>query len=216
MTVTTSSTFATPWAANPHLQSELEYTSVFELLAAVLPRRRPPTSSVNKATRRLFVVANTPAKMLALRRSRVDRAHPHGRPVPSNYLNEAAPRIETRRILVERHGGGGALARGARRRCLASGARRPTWCSTSPSASRRWRSTRTSSASPTEPAWRRPGTRSPSSRALPRGCRRATGRRAPLVDPASAATSAVARARTRCPQCAVARWCGFGDKTPAP
>jgi endonuclease III len=58
--------FATLKAANPQPQTELEYTSVFELLAAVLLSAQATDVGVNKATRRLFPVANTPAKILAL------------------------------------------------------------------------------------------------------------------------------------------------------
>ena len=58
--------FATLKAANPQPASELEYTNVFELLAAVLLSAQATDVGVNKATRGLFAVANTPAKMLAL------------------------------------------------------------------------------------------------------------------------------------------------------
>ena len=58
--------FATLKAANPQPVTELEYTSVFELLAAVLLSAQATDVSVNKATRGLFAVANTPEKMLAL------------------------------------------------------------------------------------------------------------------------------------------------------
>ena len=58
--------FATLQAANPQPVTELEYTSVFELLAAVLLSAQATDVSVNKATRRLFPVANTPQKVLDL------------------------------------------------------------------------------------------------------------------------------------------------------
>lgn len=58
--------FATLQAANPQPVTELEYTSVFELLAAVLLSAQATDISVNKATRRLFPVANTPQKVLDL------------------------------------------------------------------------------------------------------------------------------------------------------
>ena len=58
--------FATLQAANPHPQTELEFSSVFELLAAVLLSAQATDVGVNKATRKLFVVANTPQKILAL------------------------------------------------------------------------------------------------------------------------------------------------------
>ena len=53
-------------AANPQPQTELQYASVFELLAAVLLSAQATDVGVNKATARLFVVANTPQKILDL------------------------------------------------------------------------------------------------------------------------------------------------------
>lgn len=55
--------FAALKAANPQPETELEYTSAFELLAAVLLSAQATDVSVNKATRKLFPVANTPQKM---------------------------------------------------------------------------------------------------------------------------------------------------------
>jgi endonuclease-3 len=52
--------------ANPYPKTELEYTTPFELLIAVLLSAQATDVSVNLATRRLFPVANTPAKLLAL------------------------------------------------------------------------------------------------------------------------------------------------------
>jgi endonuclease-3 len=53
-------------AANPQPVTELEYTSVFELLAAVLLSAQATDVGVNKATRRLFPVAGTPQKIIDL------------------------------------------------------------------------------------------------------------------------------------------------------
>ena len=58
--------FATLKAVNPEPRSELEFCSVFELLVAVLLSAQATDVSVNKATRKLFAVANTPQKILAL------------------------------------------------------------------------------------------------------------------------------------------------------
>ena len=58
--------FAALKAANPSPQTELEYTSLFELLTAVLLSAQATDVGVNKATRRLFPVANTPQAMLDL------------------------------------------------------------------------------------------------------------------------------------------------------
>ena len=58
--------FATLKAANPHPQTELEYATVFELLVAVLLSAQSTDVGVNKVTRRLFALANTPAALRAL------------------------------------------------------------------------------------------------------------------------------------------------------
>ena len=58
--------FATLRAANPQPRTELEYSTPFELLAAVLLSAQATDAGVNKATRILFPVANTPRKIIAL------------------------------------------------------------------------------------------------------------------------------------------------------
>ncbi len=93
--------FATLRAANPSPASELEYTSVFELLAAVLLSAQATDVSVNKATRALFARANTPRKMLALGVAGVEA---HIRTI-GLYRNKAKNLVETCRLLVQRHGG---------------------------------------------------------------------------------------------------------------
>ncbi|HEY2925389.1 endonuclease III [Piscinibacter sp.] len=93
--------FATLKAANPQPASELEYTNVFELLAAVLLSAQATDAGVNKATRRLFPVANTPAKVLALGLPALTEAVK----TIGLYRNKARNLYETCRILVERHGG---------------------------------------------------------------------------------------------------------------
>lgn len=92
--------FATLRAANPSPQTELEYTSVFELLAAVLLSAQATDVGVNKATRRLFLVANTPAEIVALG---LDALIEHIRTI-GLFRNKAKNLLETSRILVERHG----------------------------------------------------------------------------------------------------------------
>jgi endonuclease-3 len=93
--------FAVLKAANPQPASELEYTNVFELLAAVLLSAQATDAGVNKATRRLFVAADTPARMVAL-----------GLPAITEHIksiglfrNKAKNLLETSRLLLERHGG---------------------------------------------------------------------------------------------------------------
>jgi len=52
--------------ANPEPKTELEYSTPFELLAAVLLSAQATDKGVNIATRKLFAVANTPASIAAL------------------------------------------------------------------------------------------------------------------------------------------------------
>lgn len=93
--------FATLKAANPQPNTELEYTSVFELLTAVLLSAQATDVGVNKATRRLFPVANTPQKILALGR---DGLESHIQTI-GLYRSKARHLLQTCQILVERHGG---------------------------------------------------------------------------------------------------------------
>ena len=93
--------FATLQAANPQPQSELEYTSVFELLTAVLLSAQATDVGVNKATRKLFPVANTPAQILALDQ---DGLEGYIKTI-GLYRSKARHLLETCRILLERHGG---------------------------------------------------------------------------------------------------------------
>jgi endonuclease-3 len=93
--------FATLKAANPQPVTELQYASVFELLAAVLLSAQATDVSVNKATRGLFARAPTPARMLALG---VEGVEAHIRTI-GLYRTKARNLIETCRLLIERHGG---------------------------------------------------------------------------------------------------------------
>jgi endonuclease-3 len=93
--------FATLKAANPEPASELEYTNTFELLAAVLLSAQATDVGVNKATRRLFAVANTPQAVLDLG---LPALTDHIRTI-GLYRNKAKNLMETSRLLVERHGG---------------------------------------------------------------------------------------------------------------
>jgi len=93
--------FATLRAANPQPQSELEFSSPFELLAAVLLSAQATDRGVNLATRRLFAVADTPQKMLALGAEGVAA---YIRTI-GLYRNKARHLVETCRLLVERHDG---------------------------------------------------------------------------------------------------------------
>jgi endonuclease-3 len=91
--------FATLKAANPMPVTELEYTSVFELLTAVLLSAQATDVGVNKATRRLFPVANTPAKILALG---LDGLEGYIKTI-GLYHSKAKHLLQTCEMLVERH-----------------------------------------------------------------------------------------------------------------
>jgi len=93
--------FATLQAANPHPQTELEFSSVFELLAAVLLSAQATDVGVNKATRKLFAVANTPQKMLALGLAGLEE---HIKTI-GLFRSKARHLMETCRMLTEQHGG---------------------------------------------------------------------------------------------------------------
>jgi endonuclease-3 len=93
--------FATLAAANPRPQSELQYSSVFELLAAVLLSAQATDVSVNKATRALFALAPTPQQMLALG---LDEVTAHIRTI-GLFRTKAANLLKTCQILIDQHGG---------------------------------------------------------------------------------------------------------------
>jgi endonuclease III len=93
--------FATLKAANPMPVTELEYTSVFELLTAVLLSAQATDVGVNKATRKLFPVANTPAKILALG---LDGLESYIKTI-GLYHSKAKHLLQTCQMLVDKHGG---------------------------------------------------------------------------------------------------------------
>ena len=87
-------------AANPAPTTELEYTSTFQLLIAVILSAQATDKSVNLATRKLFAEAPTPQAILAL-----------GEAGLSDYINriglynaKSKNVIATCRQLIERHG----------------------------------------------------------------------------------------------------------------
>jgi endonuclease-3 len=93
--------FATLQAANPMPASELEYSTVFELLAAVLLSAQATDAGVNRATRRLFHVASTPQAILALGQEGLEEYIK----TIGLYRNKARNLLATCRILIEQHGG---------------------------------------------------------------------------------------------------------------
>ena len=93
--------FATLREANPQPVTELEFSSVFELLAAVLLSAQATDVSVNKASRALFAAAPTPQRMLALG---VEGVEAHIRSI-GLYRTKARNLIATCAILLQQHGG---------------------------------------------------------------------------------------------------------------
>jgi len=88
-------------AANPTPRTELNFSSPFELLVAVILSAQATDKSVNKATAPLFRAANTPAAMLALD---VDGLSPYIKSI-GLYNGKAKNIIATCRLLLERHAG---------------------------------------------------------------------------------------------------------------
>jgi endonuclease III len=86
-------------AANPQPVTELEYTSVFELLAAVLLSAQATDVSVNKATRRLFPVANTPQKIVDLG---LEKLESYIQTI-GLYRSKAKHLMQTCEILIAKH-----------------------------------------------------------------------------------------------------------------
>ena len=86
---------------NPHPTTELEFSTPFELLIAVMLSAQATDVSVNKATRRLFPVANTPQALLDLGEERL-RVY-----ISSIGLfnSKAKNVIATCRLLLDEHGG---------------------------------------------------------------------------------------------------------------
>lgn len=86
---------------NPDPKTELAYASPFELLIAVILSAQATDVSVNKATARLYPVANTPQAILDLG---VAGLSEYIKTI-GLYNSKAKNVIETCRLLLERHGG---------------------------------------------------------------------------------------------------------------
>jgi endonuclease-3 len=93
--------FATLRAANPEPRTELEHSTPFELLTAVLLSAQATDASVNKVTRVLYPVANTPRQILALG---PDKLEEYLKSI-GLFRTKAKNLLETCRLLEERHGG---------------------------------------------------------------------------------------------------------------
>lgn len=88
-------------AANPRPKTELVYSSVFELLVAVILSAQATDAGVNKATAKLFAVANTPGAILELG---VDGLKRYIKTI--GLFNSKAENIsKTCGMLIEHHGG---------------------------------------------------------------------------------------------------------------
>ena len=93
--------FATLQAANPHPETELAYSSSFELLTSVLLSAQATDVGVNKATSKLYPVANTPQQILDLG---LDGLCEYIKTI-GLYKSKAKHLLATCRILIEQHGG---------------------------------------------------------------------------------------------------------------
>ena len=93
--------FARFEAAEPDPKGELEHVNAFTLVVAVALSAQATDAGVNKATRGLFAVADTPEKMLALGEAGVtERIKSIGL-----YRNKARNVIALSRMIVEEYGG---------------------------------------------------------------------------------------------------------------
>lgn len=87
--------------ANPEPTTELNYSSPFELLIAVILSAQATDVGVNKATAKLFPAANTPEAILALG---VDGLKKYIKTI-GLFNSKAENVIKTCRMLIEKHGG---------------------------------------------------------------------------------------------------------------
>jgi endonuclease-3 len=88
-------------AAMPEPKSELEYTTPYELLVAVVLSAQATDKSVNLATRNLYRIANTPEKIAALG---VEGLESYIRTI-GLYRGKAKNVVALSQILLDQHGG---------------------------------------------------------------------------------------------------------------
>ncbi|PNG27996.1 endonuclease III [Methylocella silvestris] len=93
--------FARFEAASPHPEGELDYSNPYTLLVAVTLSAQATDVGVNKATKALFALADSPQKMLALGEDRLREMIK----TIGLYRTKAKHVIEASRQLVERFGG---------------------------------------------------------------------------------------------------------------
>ncbi len=87
--------------ANPHPETELEYTNSYTLLVAVALSAQATDAGVNKATRALFAEVDAPAKMVALGEAGLKR---HIRTI-GLFNTKAKNVVALSQALIDRHGG---------------------------------------------------------------------------------------------------------------
>jgi endonuclease-3 len=88
-------------AANPEPKTELEYVNPFTMLVAVVLSAQATDAGVNKATRGLFAVADTPERMVALGE---DTVREHIKSI-GLFRNKARNVIALSQALIAGHGG---------------------------------------------------------------------------------------------------------------
>ena len=204
--------FATFSELNPEPKGELEHINAYTLLVAVVLSAQATDAGVNKATRGLFALADTPAKDGGLGEDKVRDLiktiglYPQQGQERHRAVAEAADRASAAKC---------PWSATSSKRCRASAARPPTWSSTWPSANPPWRSIRTSSASPTALACRAARPRLPSrldlSKKIPE--RYAFHAHHWLI----LHGRYLCKARVpECWRCPIAQYCRFEPRTPAP
>ena len=126
----------------PEPKGELHHINPFTLLVAVVLSAQATDAGVNKATPALFALADTPEKMAALGEERVRELIK----TIGLFRTKAKNVVALSEKLIAEHGSQVPDTREELQALPASAARPRTWCSTSRSASRPWRSTRICSA----------------------------------------------------------------------
>lgn len=91
--------FSRFFSNNPNPTTELEYSTVFELLIAVILSAQATDKGVNKATRKLYAVANTPEAILALG---IDGLKKYIKTI-GLFNTKASNIIKTCELLIEQH-----------------------------------------------------------------------------------------------------------------
>jgi endonuclease III len=93
--------YETLQSLNPHPTTELEYTTPFELLIAVMLSAQATDVSVNKAMRKMFPVANTPEKLVELGEAGITEYIK----TIGLYRTKAKNVVAASRILIDEHNG---------------------------------------------------------------------------------------------------------------